>query len=253
MKVLIIEDEPRAAEKLIRSLHAIDNSIHVNKVLGSVIASVNYLKEHQVDLILSDIHLSDGLSFEIFEILDIQTPVIFTTAYDAYAIKAFTTNSIDYLLKPIRKTALEFALNKFRRLNTEIKPDKINFEGLVKAVTPVENYKSRFLVEASNGELKSVAVEEIAYFYADGKYTFLKTTEDRKYYCRTNISGLEGLVDPKLFFQLNRKYIVHIGCIARIMKYSKSRLKIILKPQSDDEVIVSNERARLFKQWLDGN
>lgn len=253
MTILIIEDEPRAAEKLIRTLKRISDDFVIEKVIESVIEGVNYLKRNSVDVILSDIHLSDGLSFEIFETLGIDIPVIFTTAHDNYAIKAFKANSVDYLLKPIKKLELETALDKYKRLKQNSISETISYKSLMQVMQPNDRFKKRFLVETASGELTSVFTEDIAYFFADGKYTFLMTIHGKKYFCKTNISNLNAQVNPESFFQLNRKYITHIGSIKQILKYSKSRLKVMLLPPTEDEVIVSNERAQHFKAWLDGN
>jgi len=251
MKVLIIEDEPKAADKIIRHLNRIDSEISIVTTCASIKESNEFLSINTVDLIISDIHLSDGLSFEIFKKLNINTPVIFTTAYDKYAIEAFKTNSIDYLLKPVKKALLEDALKKFDRLKQTNRSSNIDFNTIMESIKiSNQTYKERFLVEAPNGELKSVASNDIAYFYADGKYTFLISKNEKKYFSKENISTLVSQLDTTQFFKLNRKYLVHIDSISQIVRYSKSRLKVVLNPATDDTVVVSHENAFLFKEWL---
>lgn len=251
LKVLIIEDEKLAADKLIRRLQQVDPGIKVTAVCQSVAESIKLLREEKFDLIFSDIHLSDGLSFRIFQETRIDTPVIFTTAYDQYAMEAFKTNSIDYLLKPIRKEALAEALHKYKRLHQSQPTADIDFGQLIQSLQgETTSYKERFLVQAKGSELASIHVSDIAYFYADGKYTFIVTHEAKRYFSDNNISHLVAELDPKSFFQISRKFIVHINSIRRIIRYSKSRLKLELHPPTDLETLVSAERASEFKIWL---
>ncbi len=249
--ILIIEDEPAAAEKLARQLQAIDSELSITGTCASIKEGIQFLKESSVDLILSDIHLADGLSFEIFRHLQTDIPIIFTTAYDQYAIEAFKTNSIDYLLKPIKKSSLFEALEKFKRLHPSNLPKTIDFSSLIESLNKKPHeYKERFLLEAPNGELNTVQVAEIAYFCADGKYTFAICSNGRKYFTKDNISKLIEQLDPKDFFQLNRKFIAHIHCIEKIIKYSKSRLKLQLLPPTEIDVIISSDKTPGFKEWL---
>lgn len=251
MKVLIIEDEPLAAEKLIRYLKKIIEDIEIIASTTSVKDSLEVLNTAKPDLILSDIHLSDGLSFQIFEESGTDIPIIFTTAYDQYAIKAFKANSIDYLLKPIGKTALQEAIDKFQRIHQKQIDTPIDFKELISSFAPKEvEYKTRFLVQSSASQVKSISVDEIAYFFADGKYTYLVTFEGARHFSDLNISHLQDQLDPKYFFQINRKYIIHIDSIDRMITYSASRLKVELKPPTDSEIIVSVDRSPHFKKWL---
>lgn len=250
-KILIIEDEPAAAEKLIRRLRSIEADISVEAVCPSIGESVQFLKSNTVDLILSDIHLADGLSFEIFRHLKTDIPIIFTTAYDQYAIKAFKTNSIDYLLKPVKRSSLVEALEKFKRLRSTGRIPEIDFSLLLDSLKGnSQDYKQRFLLEAPNGELKTIQVAEIAYFYADGKYTIAVCKDGKKYFSKDNLGKLESYLDPKDFFLLNRKFLAHIDSIGRIIRYSKSRLKLLLSPPAEQDVVVSSAKTPDFKEWL---
>ena len=249
--ILIIEDERIAAEKLIRHINSIDPEIIIAGSCASVKESIRFLKEHDVNLILSDIHLSDGLSFEIFKEFQSNIPIIFTTAYDQYAIEAFKTNSIDYLLKPVKRSALEKALEKFKRLRQSAYPTNIDFTALINAIKiKQEGFKERFLFEAPNGELKTVQQSDVAYFYADGKYTFAICRDGRKYFSKDNISALAEQLNPEFFFQFNRKFIGHIQSVDKIIKYSKSRLKLTLNPPAEIDVIISTDKTPEFKEWL---
>lgn len=249
--ILIIEDERIAAEKLIRHMNGIDADLIIAGTCTSIKESIQFLKEHVVDLILSDIHLSDGQSFEIFKTIQTDVPIIFTTAYDQYAIEAFKTNSIDYLLKPVRRSALEEALEKFKRLRPSSYSTNIDFSVLIDSLKiKKEGFKERFLFESPNGELKTVQVSDVAYFYADGKYTFAICTDGKRYFSKDNISSLAKQLNPEYFFQLNRKFIAHIHSVEKIIKYSKSRLKLTLTPSTEIDVIVSTDKTPEFKEWL---
>ncbi len=251
LKILIIEDESLAAEKLIRQLKKLDAGIEIMASVPSIASAMNFLEKEAPELIFSDIHLADGLSFQLFDRIKTDIPVIFTTAYDQYAIQAFKTNSIDYLLKPIRKKALEEALAKFERLNKDSATIPVDFAQMLHDFLPKDPaYKERFLVQVSGGRVKSIPVEEIAYFFADGKHTFIVTNEGRTHFSDLNISHLVPELNPKHFFQVNRKFIIHINSIREMVHYSKSRLKIELNPSADQEVIVSVERSPAFKKWL---
>ena len=252
IRILIIEDEPIAAEKLIRQINVIDPELIIEHTCTSVKEGIGFLEHTMVDLILADIHLSDGLSFEIFKVVQSDVPIIFTTAYDQYAIKAFKTNSIDYLLKPVKRSALEEALGKFKRLHLSTSPKHIDFSALIDTLQlKQQGFKERYLFETPNGELKTIQVSEVAYFYADGKYTFAIGVDAKKYFSKSNISTLAMQLNPKLFFQLNRKFIAHINSIEKIVKYSKSRLKLTLIPPTEIDVIISTDKTPEFKAWLD--
>lgn len=255
MNVLIIEDEPFAQQELIRLLNGLDTSIQVQKCLDSVDESISYLETNQqdLDLIFMDIQLSDGLSFEIFNRVELIPPVIFTTAYDEYAIKAFKVNSIDYLLKPIDEDDLKQALEKFKKWKLRTESQETFFSssqlqqvlGLYKPA-----YKSRLVVKMGD-RIKHVEASEIAYFYSEDKVSFIITTSGERYIVNYSLEQLEGMMNPADFYRINRKYIAHIKAIKSIDKYFNSRLKIGLQPHIDDEVLISRTKVSDFLNWLE--
>jgi DNA-binding LytR/AlgR family response regulator len=222
----------------------------VTAKLASVEESIKWLKKNEPDLIFLDIQLEDGLSFEIFDKVTIDVPVIFTTAYDQYAIKAFKLNSIDYLLKPIRKAELEEALNKYKNIKNSYLRD---FEDVFKSIMNKEiSYKKRFLVQYGQ-KIKKVETEEIAYFYAMEKNVFMTTYEKSNYPVNYSLDKLTEILDPEKFFRINRKMIISFDAIKNMIPFSRSRIKIELNPPAPKEVeaLVSVERASSFKEWLD--
>ena len=249
MDVLIIEDEEIAAERLENMLSDIDPDVNVLAKTGSVKEAVSWLRAHTADLIFVDIQLSDGLSFAIFDEIPVSTPLIFTTAYDQYAIQAFKHNSISYLLKPIRKKELAESLGKFRRLKTAF---GIDF-GELRSVYEdgKKEYKKRFLVSVGE-KLKKVEVEDIAYFYAMEKSVFFKTFESKTLSVDQSLDALEEELDPNQFFRINRKYIVNLDSIEEMVLWSRSRIKLTLTPgvSKDDDTVVSISRSSDFKQWM---
>lgn len=254
MKVVIIEDEALAAEKLTGMLLAYDNKVQVEASLTSVDDAVTWLQEHpEPDLLLMDIHLDDGLCFEIFKQVKVRCPVIFTTAYDQYAIRTFQVHSLDYLLKPIQFEKLSQSLDKLKDLRGDFleKTSELQLDELVKIIKAEKStYKSRFLVK-SGSKIKAVKTEEIAYFYADRKLNTLITKEGQKYPVDYSLDNLVTMLDPMLFFRVNRQLIIHIDTAVGIHPYFKGRIKLELKPPLDAEVIISSERTPLFKAWLD--
>lgn len=250
MKTVIIEDEKLAQERLEELIGEVDPSIEVIAKLTSVDNSVKWLKKNKPDLIFLDIQLEDGLSFEIFKKVDVDVPVIFTTAYDQYAIKAFKLNSVDYLLKPIRKTELKEALDKFKNVKSSYLRD---FEDLFQTILNKEvSYKKRFLVQYGQ-KIKKVETSEIAFFYAMEKNVFMTTFEKSNYPVNYSLDKLTEILDPEKFFRINRKMIISFDSIKNMIPFSRSRIKIELNPQVPKEVeaLVSVERASSFKEWLD--
>ncbi|MCG6188225.1 LytR/AlgR family response regulator transcription factor [Maribellus maritimus] len=248
MKVVIVEDERLAAEKLQRLLKQVDSGIEVLKVLESVEESVNWFSANvSPNLVFMDIQLDDGISFEIFDTLKIEVPVIFTTAFDEYAIRAFKVNSVDYLLKPVEKAALENSLRKYRNIytakQTEINISKV-FEHMAKT------YKSRFLVKIGT-HFQSVPVENISCFFVEERSTFLKTKTGKNYDLDYSLDQIQKLVAPELFFRINRNFLVNINSISEILSYSTSRLKLKLHNFSSEGLIVSRDKAGEFKLWMD--
>ena len=246
MNVIIIEDEKPAARLLNRKLEKLN--ISANQMLHSVEESIKWFSENpQPDLIFLDIQLSDGLSFEIFEKIDIKSAVIFTTAYDEYALKAFKLNSIDYLLKPIDEKELEQAISKFRERNEN---KQLDLNWVKNMFLPNEkSYKERFSTKIGQ-QLKIINTSEIECFFSENKGTYIHTTENRNYLIDTVLEQLEDEINPKEFFRVSRKFIVSLKAIKEIQIYSNSRLKIILNSYKEDEIIVSRERVSDFKNWI---
>jgi two-component system, LytTR family, response regulator LytT len=250
MDVLIIEDEKIASERLEQLLHQIEKTISVVAKIGTIRDAVDWLGTNTVDLIFSDIHLSDGLSFNIFEKVEVNTPVIFTTAYDQYAIKAFKVNSIDYLLKPIEIDKLTQSIEKFKSLKKDRDANKINIESLLKSfVKKEDNYKKRFIISVGP-KVRIINIEDITYFFVQDKSVFIQTKTNKIAAIDYTLEALEKILDPELFFRINRKYIIHIKSIANIHTLSKSRIKIALVPPVDEDIIISFNRSRNFKNWL---
>jgi len=249
-RVIIIEDETLAALRLENMIRQCDESLEVVAKLPSIKAAVQWLKtQPQPDLIFMDIHLEDGSSFSIFEQTDVEAPVIFTTAYDAYTLQAFKVNSIDYLLKPINANELAFAIEQFRKLKLSSyhfqNQDTASIENLKKTTV-----KSRFLV-TSGSKIISIPVEEIAYFYSEDKITFLHTTANSRYPIDYSLDKLMPLLHSDCFFRINRKFIISMGAIEGIFKISTNRLKINLQPTYNEPVYVSFDKYSTFKNWLD--
>jgi len=254
MKVLIVEDEKSAAKRLISLLKEIDPGIVNLGVIDTVKGAREWLEEHQhPDLLFLDIQLADGLSFEIFDTTDISSPVIFTTAYDQYALKAFDVYSLDYLLKPIDKEKLGRSLEKYKKIVGEKSAaNSLDLDTLQSAfqMMKAKSYKARFIVKYGE-HIKSVPTENISGFYSEEKITFFKTTEGRKYVVDYTIEQIEALVDPGKFFRINRKYIISLEAIEDVVVYSNSRLKLIAKQFQDMDLIVAREKVQEFKKWLD--
>ncbi|KXX68407.1 LytTR family DNA-binding domain-containing protein [Flammeovirga sp. SJP92] len=252
-KVLIVEDEAPSARKLKMLLGKLEDDFDVIASLESIEECVEFFETgEEVDLIFMDIHLSDGNSFEIFEQLEVETPIIFTTAFDQYAIKAFKQNSVDYLLKPISLVDLETSVNKFKkRFITDNSPSKIDYDLLGQVVAQQMNhdYKERFMVSFRD-ELRTVKVEDIAFVFAESKAVFIQVTDGKVYDVNYTMDQIEKKLDPKNFFRVNRKYIVQINAIDSVSWYSKTKLKIFTKPETPSELFVPADKMGKFKEWL---
>ena len=254
MNIIIIEDEKPAARLLQRKVEKL--GLQVNTMLHSVEEAIAWFQNHpHPDLIFLDIQLSDGLSFEIFEYFDkaqqhIKSAVIFTTAYDEYALRAFKLNSIDYLLKPIDEEDLEIAVNKFKASN-QAQNISLDFEAIKRMlVNPVEKeYKKRFSVKIGQ-QLKVISIDEVECFYSENKGTYIHTLDNRDYLIDFTLEVVEAEINPKEFYRVSRKFIVPLKAVKEIQVYSNSRLKIILPTYKDDEVIVARERVGDFKEWI---
>jgi len=255
LKVLIIEDEEPAAKRLEKMIAEIEPGATILTTIVSVSSSIKWLKENtSPDLIFSDIQLSDGTSFDIFKAVEPTCPVIFITAFDQYAIEAFKVNSIDYLLKPIKKNELQAAISKFKKLKQSTQPVAFDISKLLNAYEPAtQDYKSRFVVRYGE-HIKTINTNDIAYFYTEDKVNFITSMDGRRYIIDFNLDNLESMLEPKTFFRINRQFIISINAIDEMFTYSKSRVLVKLKPPSKHETIVSTERSSDFKTWLgDGN
>lgn len=250
MVAIIIEDERLAAERLKRLIQKVSPEISVKAIIGSIEEAVPYLQQEKPELIFLDIHLSDGNSFSIFDQVKIKSAVIFTTAYDEYALKAFKVNSIDYLLKPVDEKALAGSLQKLRDLQQIPAKATADFSQIIAAFKDQKVlYKQRFLVTFGS-RIRTIKTEDTAYFYADSKAVFLVEKSGDKYVVDETLDHLQDTLDPALFFRANRGFIVGIEAIEQMYSYSRSRIRIDLKPASPKECIVSTEKTPDFKTWL---
>jgi DNA-binding LytR/AlgR family response regulator len=250
MNILLIEDERPAAIRLRQLVLELLPDAKIFGNLDSITAAVDWLQSNSApDLIFCDIQLADGLSFEIFERVKVSSPIIFTTAFDQYAIKAFKLNSVDYLLKPIDPKELANAIEKFYDLKIRSGIDLGQIKELLQPQQ--KDYKSRFMVKIGE-KIQSVLTSETAFFYSEERITFLQTLEGKKYILDYTLDQLEEMLDPKQFFRLNRKYIASFGAITEIHTYSNSRLKIKLSDCADNDILVSREKVGALKEWLDG-
>jgi DNA-binding LytR/AlgR family response regulator len=251
---MIVEDEPMAAERLSEMLVRVDPSVEITGFCDSVSKAVKWLlANNPPDLLFLDIQLGDGLSFEIFEQVSVDCPVIFTTAFDTYAIEAFRVNSIAYLLKPVKQEELAASLEKYKaspyfKAPLLLKEQQYALEKVHQLLT--RQYKKRFLIK-SGLHIRSCPVEEILYFYSLQKGTYATVLSGRTYLLDHTLEQLETLLDPAVFFRINRKYIIALSAIADIITYSNYRLKLVLKNCDDQEVLVSRERMHDFRSWLD--
>jgi two-component system response regulator LytT len=252
MNILIVEDEELAQKKLQKTLAAIDSTAKVVGITDSIQSTVEWLQSNNsADLILMDIELADGQSFEVFNLVEVKAPVIFTTSYDEYALKAFKVNSVDYLLKPIQTEDLQAALTKYKKLS-EAKNSDVNIESLVKQIQQQlqpKDFRKRFLVKHAQ-KLVSVDVDEIAFFYSDGRLNFFKTADNKKYVVDYTMDELEDMLDGEKFFRISRSFYVSIASIDKIDDYFGNRLILQLKPVVDKEALVSREKVSDFKRWM---
>jgi len=248
MKVLLLEDETRAANHLERLLSRVAPHIKVDARLESVRDGLRYLQNNpEPELIFADIQLADGISFEIFNQFSVKCPIIFTTAYDHYAIEAFKTNGIDYLLKPIEEERLAQAISKAKHFSPDLMLEKIlatSFLASGKA------YKSRFMVRVGD-KIKTIPIEEILVFYSQEKSSFILTTDKRTYSIDYALEQLEPQLDPELYFRISRKYIISINACTNILAWSNSRLRLKIDGIEESDIIVARERVQEFKNWLD--
>ena len=250
MNIIIIEDEKPAARLLQRKLEKLGFSIQ--SLLHSVEESIHWFEKNtHPDLIFLDIQLSDGLSFEIFDKIEIKSPIIFTTAYDEYALRAFKLNSIDYLLKPIDEDELEAAITKFQNQFQKNAVSSLDFEAIKRMlVNPVQKeYKNRFSVKIGN-QIKVILIDEIECFYSENKGTYMHTIDNRDYLLDISLEQLESELNPESFYRISRKFIIPLQSIKEIQVHTNSRLKVILPTYKEDEVIVAREKVSDFKNWI---
>ena len=251
MKVLLVEDESMAAKRLVTLLEKIDPQIEVLAKLDSVKRAVAWLKENEADLLFFDIQLADGLSFEVLEQVEVTAPIVFTTAFDEYAIQAFKLNSIDYLLKPIDPEELGNALTKYKNLFAAKETPSMNMALIEQAMQMMtKKYKERFVVKIGE-HIRTLPVAETAYFFSQEKATYLQTIEMKRFIIDYTMEQVEQLVDPEKFFRINRKYLVSLEAVKDIVTYSNSRLRLILNHSDEMDAIVSRDKVQEFKKWLD--
>jgi len=251
MEVIIIEDEKPSARRLQRMLGKLD--VSVSTMLHNVAEAIEWFSNNpHPNLIFLDIQLSDGLSFEIFDSVEIKSAIIFTTAFDEYALQAFKLNSIDYLLKPIDEDELETAVNKYKRLQPKEQAVQIDFNDIKKLLgNPVEReYKQRFTTKIGQ-HIKIIPIDEIECFYSENKGTYAHTIDNRDYLLDTTLEQLENELEPKQFFRISRKFYVNIEAIKDIISYTNSRLQLKLKTFKEQEVIIARERVKDFKMWIE--
>lgn len=263
MKILIVEDEELAAKKLVKAVAAINQDAEILGITDSIRSTVDWLEQHpSPDLILMDIELTDGQSFEIFNRTKVKSPVIFTTSYDEFALKAFKVNSVDYLLKPVQKEDLQAALEKYDRLKkafaqansdaTTGAPANDSLEQIIRVLQnklQSKEYRKRFLVKQGQ-KLISVETADIAYFYSDGRVNFFKTFDNRKYITDYTMEELEDMLDPAQYHRISRSFFVSIKSVAQIHDYFGNRLILELKPALEKDAIVSREKVNDFKKWM---
>lgn len=251
MKVLIIEDEQPAYKRLEKLITELLPDAVIIAHHDSISATKKWFLKNEVpDIVFMDIHLADGSAFDLLEEVPIQAPIIFTTAYDQYAIDAFKVSGIGYLLKPIKKEDLEEALDKMANIKKIFTLTQDKQMDLLQAMKP-EEYKKRFLIRFGDN-IKTVPTEEIAYFFSENKATFARTYEGRTYPVDHNLDGIEKVVDPEYFFRINRQYIISLNAIDDMKTYSKARVLVKLKPEVKEHPLVSSERSAMFKRWLGG-
>ncbi len=252
MTVLIIEDEPQAAQRMEKLVNELLPGATVAGRIDTVKKAVQWFTNNPPpSLTLMDVQLADGISFQIFEQCEVKSPVIFTTAYDEYALKAFKVNSIDYILKPVDKDELRAALDKFKNMSRSEPETKALLDNLGEAMRMLtRKYKTRFVIKVGE-HLRTIEVENILFFYSQDKTTFCCTTDSRNIILDFTLEQIEEMVNPEKFFRINRKFLVSAASITDIIHYTNSRLKLVLRHSADNDIIVARERVQEFKEWLD--
>lgn len=248
MQILIIEDEPLAAENLELIIKEIEPQAEILYKAQTIRQAVAWLQKNTAELIFCDIQLADGMSFQIFEQVEINTPIIFTTAYDQYAIKAFKLNSIDYLLKPINVTDMAISIKKYKQFSQQ-QTSNINITALLNTIKGKPTYQNRYMVYVGK-KIRSIKTTEIAYFYVREGAVFIATFEGKHFDNDMSLDKIETQLDPDLFFKINRQFIINVNAIESMETVSKSRIKIDLKPKIDLDATVSYNNMQNFKKWL---
>ena len=249
MQVLIIEDEILLAKRLQKLLNTVAPDAEVVGITHGIKDTVEWLQTHSMpDLILMDIELADGQSFDIFQSIQINTPVIFTTAYNEYAIKAFKVNSIDYLLKPVKEEELAAAIEKFKTLNKPATDIDALLNG-IKNIAPGNNFRNRFLVKQAQ-KLVSISVEDIAYFFSERGFSYIRTKQNQKYILDYTMDEVEKMLSPKQFFRANRQFLISFDSVVAIHTWFNQKLKVEVKPEMPEHVIISRDKANAFKAWM---
>ena len=248
MKAIILEDENRAVNHLIRLIGRVSSNVEIIGTFETVRESLEYLKQGpDLDLVFSDVQLADGTSFEIFSRIRVECPIIFTTAYDTYAIEAFNANGVDYLLKPIEEERLRRAIEKAGKFSSNAALENLLNQSYSKKT---RSYKSRFMVKVGE-KIRTIMTEDILAFYSFERTTYLHTKAHRNYIIDYSLEELENMLDPGRFFKINRKYIVSIEACSQIYSWSNNRLKLDIEGIDDQKIVVARERVREFKSWLD--
>jgi two-component system LytT family response regulator len=249
MKAVIIEDEAAAARRLKKMILQLSPEAQIVHEADSVEGAIQWFRKHPApDLIFMDIQLADGTCFDIFKQVEITAPVIFTTAYDEYAIRAFEANAVAYILKPVKEDELDKAMKKWKRLKGQAPPD---YRQLLESLPVSGTFQKRLLIKIGQS-IRAVEVTDIAYFFTHDKIVTLVTFENRKYPTDYTLDELEEILDPKQFYRINRQFIINNSAIREMYVISKSRVKLILHPPSDMDTAVSAERSAMFKKWLTG-
>ena len=250
-RIVLIEDETLAAERIRRLLSEVDPAATIIGEANSVRSAIDWLNANRdVDLILADIELKDGQVFEVFQAVDVFSPVVFITSYDEYTLQAFKVNCLDYLLKPVRKEELKACLQKYEAVQNDYLKKNVNVVSLLEQLKQPVTSRSRFLIRQGSKYIP-IEIKEVAYFYAEGRYTYLKTWEGKNWIVDHTLEELEKMVDPQFFFRANRGFFIHANAVKQMVKDFTGRLRLELQPSFPEEVYISKERSAEFKRWLD--
>ena len=250
-RIFLIEDETLAAERIRRLLSEVDPAANIVGEANSIRSAIDWLHANRdVDLILADIELKDGQVFEVFQTVDVFSPVVFITSYDEYTLQAFKVNCLDYLLKPVRKEELKACLQKYEAVQNDYLKKNVNVVKLLEQLKQPATSRSRFLIRQGSKYIP-IEIKDVAYFYAEGRYTYLKTWEGKNWIVDHTLEELEKMVDPHFFFRANRGFFIHATAVKQMVKDFTGRLRLELQPTFPEEVYISKERSAEFKRWMD--